>query len=145
MPPRGYEMYKFGLDIDEMLEVTPEPAGANIEAIRVIEEDLGFSLPDDYVQFMNYSNGGSILPGDGGYIILFPIEELLRDKESNPDTDQGAVFFGSDGGLESYAFDVRAKQVSIVEVDRVAGMESAIPVGTTLRELILYAYRKFDK
>ncbi|HST04525.1 MAG TPA: SMI1/KNR4 family protein [Chloroflexia bacterium] len=138
-------MYKFGLDIDDLIEVTPEPTSATIETIRSIEVNLGFSLPDDYVRFMNYANGGTILPGEGSYLILFPVEELLGDTESYSELYGGAVFFGSDGGLESYAFDARTKPISIVEVDRVAGMDSAILVGNTLRELIRYAYHKVDK
>jgi hypothetical protein len=129
---------------DEPTEVTTEPAGAAIETIRRIERELGITFPDDYVQFMQYSNGGTIEPGEGGWVILSPIEDLVSDRKIDFELYEGCVFFGSDGGLESYGFDIRTTPVTIVEVDRVAGMQSAIPMGHTLRELIYYARHKFD-
>lgn len=137
-------MDMFSEGADEVTQVRTEPMRAAIETIRQIERELGITFPEDYVQFMQRSNGGTVIPGNSSEIILHRIEDLLSDREIDLALYEGCVFFGSDGGLESYGFDIRTTPVSIVEVDRVAGMESAILAGNTLRELVLYVRHKFD-
>jgi hypothetical protein len=134
----------FGRDTDEVTEVRTEPTGASVETIHRIQQQLGITFPEDYVRFMQYSNGGTIVPGDSSEINLYPIEDLLRHRATDLELYEGCLFFGSDGGLESYVFDVRTTPLSIVEVDAVAGMESAIPAGQNLRELVEYVRHKFD-
>src|SRR5690349_8987408 len=133
----------FSTGSDEKTVVITEPTGASLETIRGVERQLGIAFPDDYKQFMQSSNGGTIIPGESSVINLFSIEDLLDEEASDLERYEGGVFFGSDGGLESYGFDVRTTPVTIVEVDKVAGMESAIPVGRTLRELVDYVRHKF--
>jgi hypothetical protein len=134
----------FSTGSDEKTVILTEPMGASLETIRRVERQLGLAFPDDYVQFMQYSDGGTIIPGDSSAINLYSIEEMRFERDSDGEQYEGCVFFGSDGGLESYGFEVRTTPVSIVEVDKVAGMESAILVGRTLRELVDYVRHKFD-
>jgi SMI1/KNR4 family protein SUKH-1 len=141
---RGKGMDIFGSDTDEITEVRTESTGASIDTIYRIQQQLGITFPEDYVQFMQHSNGGTIIPENSSEINLYPIEDLLSHRDTDIELYEGCVFFGSDGGLESYVFDVRTTPICIVEVDAVAGMESAIPTGQTLRELVEYVRHKFD-
>ncbi len=67
-------------------------------------------LPDAYVALLQYSNGGegplSIAPG---WLQLWPAEKVLRlNKAYFIDTNLHGYFgFGSDGGGELFAFDLR--------------------------------------
>src|SRR3989442_1764133 len=104
-------MDMFGGNKDEPTEVRIEPTRAAIDAIRRIEQELGVTFPEDYVHFMQYSNGGTIVLGDSSEIILYQIEDLVSDREVDFELYEGCVFFGSDGGLESYGFDIRTTPV----------------------------------
>ena len=62
------------------------------------------------------SNGAEGFIGSS-YLVIWPIEQIIvlnqayRVSEFNP----GLVYFGSDGGGEAYAFDIRTKEMPIVE------------------------------
>ncbi len=97
------------------------PAGAS--SIRQFEMESGFRLPGDYVQFLRKTNGGEGFVGNA-YLILWRIEELL---EMNRDYQvaefaPGLFLFGSNGGGEAFAFDMRSDAMPIVSVPFV-GME----------------------
>src|SRR5262249_55673802 len=85
-----------------------------------------FQLPDDYVQLLHQMNGGEGFIGSKEYLILWPIEELLKlNKEYEVAEYAPDLFlFGSNGGGEAYAFDKRSKH-SIVAVPFV-GMDVSL-------------------
>ena len=100
-------------------------------AIRQFEAKSGFRLPDDYVRFLQQTNGGEGFIGNA-YIILWRMEELLEMNKAYQVTEYapGLFLFGSDGGGEAFAFDTRSDTNPIVAVPFV-GMELKLahPVG----------------
>ena len=90
-------------------------SGATLAAIRDRERELGVRFPDDYVEFMLASNGGEGSVGES-YLRIDPIEEMMNDRlqEALDESRAGLIVFGSDGGLEAFAFDPRRGGLRIV-------------------------------
>lgn len=92
------------------------PAAAP-SAIEGFQRKTRRSLPEAYVQFLRRANGGEGFIGRA-YLILWPIEDLA-EKNAAYQVDQyapGLFIFGSDGGGEAFAFDMRSATNTIVSV-----------------------------
>jgi hypothetical protein len=91
------------------------PSGA--PAIRQFEIESGVRLPDDYAQFLQQVNGGEGFVGNA-YVILWRVEELLEMNRAYQVAEYapGLFLFGSDGGGEAFAFDIRSDAKPIVSV-----------------------------
>ena len=80
-------------------------SGAAAAAVAELQERLG-SFPEDYLAFLAESDGGDGPVGAEGYVVLWPVDELVRAnrgysvKEFLADT----VLIGSDGGGEGFGF-----------------------------------------
>jgi hypothetical protein len=90
------------------------PAG--VEEIRKTETGLGVVLPKEYIEFLLHANGGEGVIGDNAYLVLWRVEDL---PEINAGYQvqiyaPGFVMFGSDGGGEAFAFDMRSQVKGIV-------------------------------
>lgn len=88
---------------------------ASIEAIRQFEYESGVSLSEDYTAFLMYSNGGEGFIGKR-YASLWRLEDLAEKNRSYrvADCAPGLYLFGSDGGGEAFAFDLRSNEQPIV-------------------------------
>jgi hypothetical protein len=95
-------------------------------AIQRIQAALHFSLPADYVDFLRRANGGEGFIGNA-YVILYPAEELTEANEGYGFAKYapGLFLFGSDGGGEGFAFDMRSKAGPVVCVTLIC-MELAV-------------------
>lgn len=105
-----------------------EPASA--AEIEQLEVNCGFVLPKDYREFLRLTNGGEGFIGPNAYVILWKIGELAEMNEAYQVAEYapGLFIFGSDGGGEAYAFDVRTSEMPIVSVPFV-GMELSLTHG----------------
>ena len=97
--------------------------GAAEDAITRAEEALGWKMPQDYRELLVEKNGGEGFLGEN-YLILWAAEELAQfNKEYEvQEYAPGLILFGSDGGGEGFAFDVRENPMRIVQVPFI-GME----------------------
>jgi len=97
---------------------------ANIAEIERFEEEAGFKPPNDYAAFLQRSNGGEGFIGQNAYVILWPLDELTEMNKAYEVTEYapGLFIFGSDGGGEAFAFDIRTPAKQIVMVPFI-GME----------------------
>ena len=90
-----------------------------IEKNKVVEVEtkLGITFPNDYIEFLSYSNGAEGSIGEN-YLILWSIEDIIELNEAYCVTDfaEGIVLFGSDGGNEAFAFDTRKNETEIVTI-----------------------------
>lgn len=90
---------------------------ASLKEITKLTNSLKVPLPEDYLSFMMKSNGGEGWAGEK-YLMLWQIEELLPYHQAYQ-VDKyapGFLIFGSDGGLEAFAFDMREMPVRIVSI-----------------------------
>ena len=97
---------------------------ASVASLRNFELESDFRLPEDYVQFLQQTNGGEGFVGPNAYVILWRLEELLEMNKAYQVAEfaPGLFLFGSDGGGEAFAFDTRSNAKPIVSVPFV-GME----------------------
>jgi len=104
-----------------------EPATQN--AIDEFQRVSGLKLPQDYVRFLMMSNGAEGIIGTKAYVMLWRLEELIELNEAYnvQEYAKGLFLFGSDGGGEAYAFDIRSQTISIVRVPFV-GMDVNLAV-----------------
>lgn len=93
-------------------------APANASDFEQFETDVGFGLPADYESFLRRSNGGEGFIGPNGYVIFWKLGDLMEMNKAYqvPEFAPGLFIFGSDGGGEAYAFDVRTTAMPIVSV-----------------------------
>jgi hypothetical protein len=98
----------------------PNP-GASKDVIKEVQSQLGILFPTDYVELMQWSNGGEGWIGQS-YLYLLPIDELALENESLEAAKfaPGVVFFGGDGGGMKYGFDTNYVPLATVEVDAVS-------------------------
>lgn len=99
---------------------------ATLALIRNAVNRDGLDLPNEYMKFIEEINGGEGFVGSN-YIILWRIEELAKMnidyqvQEYAP----GLFLFGSDGGGEAFAFDMRSPSKPIVSVPFV-GLDTSL-------------------
>ena len=69
------------------------------------------------MKFILTSNGGEGWVGENSYLSLWKIDEIVSLNEAYEVSEfaPGLILFGSDGGLNAYAFDSR-NESNIVEV-----------------------------
>ena len=112
--------------------------GADTAQIFETERQLDVRLPDDYREFLEFSNGAEGFIGDN-YLDLWRVEDLpVRNKHYEVHRYAPGLFiFGSDGGGEAFGFDVRTPKVRVVQMPFV-GMEwgVALEVGNSFTEFI---------
>lgn len=107
--------------------------------IRQFESQSGVSLPKDFAEFLCCANGGEGFIGNGAYVILWRLEDLLRLNQAYQVEEYapGLFLFGSDGGGEAFGFDMRQKYNQIVSVPFVGMSLSDIrPVADTFTSFV---------
>ena len=112
------------LQTDQLLTKFNGNPPASASSIQELEKVSEFSLPADYAEFLRQMNGGEGFIGPDAYVIFWKVEELQELNVAYEVSEQapGLFLFGSDGGGEAYAFDLRSEDKKIVEVPFV-GME----------------------
>lgn len=91
--------------------------GASEQIVQLAEKDSGVRLPDDYRSFLMRSNGGEGFIGKH-YLTLWMAQELHQKntdyqvKEYAP----GFFMFGSSGGGDGFAFDMRSTPYRVMQV-----------------------------
>jgi len=109
--------------------------------IRLLESKARAELPPEYLDLLRWSNGGEgPLALRPLWFQLYSVKDCIDLYHTNQhDLEQfpHLMFFGSNGGLESIAFDLRVGPPwSIVMVDRVAGPASAEKIAPDMSAFI---------
>jgi hypothetical protein len=122
---------------------------ASEKALEQLRAIAPAALPDEYLALLRYTNGGEgplALPPL--YFILYKSEYVI---EMNLSTDQrelysGYFVIGSNGGLETIAFDTRGTGPwPIVMYDAVAGMESGVTIAKNMEEFVCAMGLEYQK
>lgn len=116
-------------------------APASEAEIKLLESKARASLPPEYLELLRFSNGGEgplALPPL--WFQLYPTKdciELCHNNQQVLEQFPTFMFFGSNGGLESIAFDLRAGPPwPIVMIDQIAGSESAKEIAPNMAAFI---------
>lgn len=113
-----------------------EPASAEeLEQIPSLDR-----LPVDYVEFMKRANGGHGSVGKE-HLIVFPAQEIAQINQAAAVERfaPGLLIFASNGGGQSYAFDLRHEVTGIVKFyDMDFGDEEPVWCADTFEGLLAY-------
>lgn len=104
-------------EIERFLKELSRRPPAREAAIRECEQKLGLTLPDEYVRFLQLTNGGEGFIGENAAVMFWRVEDLPHENEAYEFEieKQGLLAFGSDGGDEAFAFDLWTPNWAIVE------------------------------
>lgn len=114
--------------------------GASQLEIAELRCALPFDPPAEYLEFLCYSNGGEgELPMEPLWFQLFDVAFAMQIwHDENYRTEYpNLFFFGSNGGVESIAFDIcHPDSWPVVMVDCIAGPDSARRISSGFPEFI---------
>jgi hypothetical protein len=72
--------------VDRMMfyleDMVMNEGGASEASIDELQKQAGFEFPPDYKELMIKFNGGEGEIGDDGWLLLFPIEELITSNSA---------------------------------------------------------------
>lgn len=97
--------------------------GASDAIISKVAQTFNFSLPEQYVDFMKFSNGAGGFIGEDEYLIVYSTEDVtsknkeLPVKELARQLGLSLLIFGSDGSDLHYGFKQNLGKTTIVSVD----------------------------
>lgn len=124
------------MDLATLARDLNKPPGADPVKLAALEAQVGARFPEDYLSFVQSTDGAEGPVGEG-YLSLWPIEEiaLLNEQYEVAALVPGLVLFGTDGGNTGYAVDTASN--AIVELPLI-GMspETLVQRGRTLRDLL---------
>ena len=117
--------------------------GASEAAIEQFTSRYSTGLPEDYLQFMRWTNGAEGPVGWVSSVSLWPLEGIgqLNDDYGVSAFAPGLLIVGSDGGGIAYAFDLRDPygQPRVVELPFIGmSLETSELRGHTLKDLFEY-------
>jgi len=111
---------------NDLLQRFKVNAPATSFEIDALEDEAKTSLPGEYRDFLYVTDGGYGIVGSTGYVMLWRVNELLRFNREYEVAEYapGLLLFGSNGGGEGFAFDLRIPNKPIVSVPFI-GMDMA--------------------
>jgi hypothetical protein len=111
---------------------------ANKEDIKRACATLSFTPPADYIDALQFSNGGEGFI-NRSYFRLYSIEELVTLNEAYQVKTfaPGLIIFGSTGGGEAFAFDTRKAPIELLQIPFIPmDLEYGKSLGQTLTEFL---------
>jgi hypothetical protein len=90
--------------------------GASDDAISELHHFVQKRLPNTFIEWLRFSNGGS---GEIGaqFVILYAADEIIENMAGYAIASAlpGMLLFGSSGGGEAYLFDLRTEGAPVVQ------------------------------
>ena len=121
--------------LKELLRRFQTTRPASSDEIEAFEHEAGITLPSEYREFLRFTDGGEGFIGPNSYAMLWRVDELLRfNKEYQADEyAPGLLLFGSSGGGEAFAFDLRPhRKQQIVSVPFIGmDLNEILPIAET--------------
>ena len=109
-------------------------------SIRQAEEDLSIKFPQDYIDFLLFTNGyeGKLGQSYSRFIQVEKIKEYTEDygREFLP----WIVFIGTDGGNEMYIIDKRSDKLKFGILPYIGDENDFILLGDTFEEFVRHLY-----
>ena len=85
--------------------------------IQEMEKHFNFQFPDDYKEFLKFTNGLEGFTTDN-YLVLWTTDELVQLNQAYNVNEfiSNTIIFGSDGGEEAFAFDISSSSPTIIKL-----------------------------
>jgi len=130
---RGLASQKKNWPGDYLQDTTEKPAASEV-AIVAAEARLGVVFPDQYRELLLLCNGCRLNFKEMKTWIN-SIEDAVAENEALGTVPQGYFFFGSNGGGEAFAFDLRNQNAVYLVAYISSWRKDAIKIGSTLSDL----------
>lgn len=130
----------------EYLEGFEKNPGAEVSAIRQVIQTLNLDLPSEFFDLYLYMNGGEGFISDSYcrfYAVedLIPLNEVFLVKEFAPEL----FIFGSNGGGEAFAFNIKNIPCSSVEIPFIPmDIKWAKSLGNTISDFFSHLSSRTD-
>ena len=117
-------------------------APAEPDSLNLLRVAAGVELPDDYLRFLAFSDGGEGPLGvDPGYIVIDPVNDVVAHKKNRTFEEffPGFLVFGGNGGGELLAFDIRSSgpwPVVMIAMTNIDLSESVVRIAADFSELL---------
>ena len=124
---------------------------APLKQISVVEHQIGIIFPDDYKEFLIFTNGlsqKSLYETEFTFSYFISVEEITKHTKRNcGEYFPWAIFIGSDGGNEMYVIDKRQNPIQFGLLPFIGTDEDFIPLGNTFEQFIsrIFNGTAFDK
>lgn len=104
---------------DRLLRILSSPLvsfGATEASLEGLMAELGYRLPDDYLDFMRQSNGYTGEVGTANFVNIWRVEEVMPTNRANNFSRwiPGLALFASNESGDFYAFDMRHGSEGVV-------------------------------
>jgi cell wall assembly regulator SMI1 len=110
--------------------------GATSTDIARCEEQLGLTLPADLVALLRAADGGEGFVGEE-YLRLWGTQELAANYDGYRVAEfPGYLPFATNGGGESFGYDLRGSSPKIVMVPFLFEWDAAVEMGGSIREFL---------
>lgn len=116
-------------------DVKLNPSGGNVQDLGEVAAAHGVELPEDYVEFINESDGAE---GDLGttWLQLWSVARIIDEAGRKPQHYQDVLLFAGNGANAIYGFDA-ANASAIIEGDWIGlSRDELIEHGYTFREFL---------
>ena len=123
---------------------TDDSQGATEQELDDAAAAFGIELPEDYRAVMRRTDGGECDFGES-WMVLQSLEAAIERNATFKEAGfPPFIFFGSDGGGDGYAWDLRPERHSryVVVPFIVPEDEAVIPCGDTLEEFLAILHRE---
>jgi hypothetical protein len=115
--------------------------GATPKKIEALKKWARGKLPESYLDFLKFSNGGEGFVGKYAYLLLYPAEDIPKlVKAAGVDRfAPGLILIGSDGGDTVYAFDTNQESTPIVAASaECLSLDNTKTIGSDFEEFLTY-------
>src|SRR5690349_10752747 len=104
-------------NLKRLLYLEDVKPGASEETIQTLSEALKTKLPEDYKEFLRFSNGYAGSIGEEGHLILWPAEEVPQANVDYKATEwaPGLVLIASNGCGAGIGIDTRCGDSSTMD------------------------------
>jgi hypothetical protein len=126
-------------------DIVKNEEGASYELINDAQKNLGFTLPQDYIDLMKEFNGGEGEVGENSWLCLFSIEELATTNKDYcllMEQIPNYFLFGKDSADTGYAFHKQNQTVHSFGLMSNFQTDSITFCGNNFVEFVEYLYNQ---
>ena len=115
--------------------------GADIDKITQVEKALSIKFPEDYIEFLCFTNGYEGKVGES-FSIFIEVEKIEKyTQDYGGEFFPWIIFIGTDGGNEMYVIDRRNEKIAFGILPYIGDENDFIYLGDSFETFVEHLYR----
>jgi hypothetical protein len=108
--------------VSELLAEVERHPGVSLTDLDALRDFSPDHLPEDYMSFLQWSDGAEGYAGGGAYVRLWSARDVIRFNRAYqvPEFIPGLLLFGTDASVMGYGLDWSTNEVRCVEIELAA-------------------------